>query len=118
MIIGILKGVAYIILSNMIVSFFSPNKNPRFAMRHSLISMIGFFGGIALLPVASLAFLPLWFMFLCYGVLIYVHLGTDPNASPLQQSAFERQHGMTFNTIGMVCYIIAAALFVYQTFIA
>jgi len=118
MILSIVKGIAYIILSNMIVSFFNPNKNIRFAMQHSVISMIGFFGGIVLLPVASLFFFPLWFMFLCYGALIYVHLGTDPNASPLQQSAFERQHGMMFNNVAMVCYIIAAVLFVYKTFFA
>lgn len=116
MIFNILKGIAFIFVCHNIISFFNPNKNPRFVMQHSVISFVGFFGGIALLPLISLTFFPLWFTVLCYGIFVMVNLGVDTKAPAYTLSSFERKHGMMFNNIGMLLYVVAFALFVYQTF--
>lgn len=118
MIIGIVKGIAFIILCHFIISFFNPNNNPRFAMQHSLLSVVGFIGCTALLPLVSIMFFPLWFTVLCYAIFLTANFGVDPNAPAISVSSFQRNYGMMFNNIGMVLYLAAFALFIYQTFFA
>jgi len=118
MILGIVKGLAFIFLCHFIISFFNPNKNPRFAMQHSVISMLGFIGGVLLLPLISILFFPLWFTLLCYAIFLTANFGVDPNAPAISMSSFQRNYGMMFNNIGLVLYVAAFALFIYQTFFA
>ena len=112
-----IKGIGFIIICHMIISFFNPNNNPRFALKSPVIGFAGFFGSIILFPLISLFFFPLWFALFCYGLFITFNLGVDPKAPVYTLSQFERKNGMMFNNIGMAFFVAAIAVIVYQYFI-